>query len=122
MRLAALVLLAAAVGLQAQTAKPQTTAPKVLRNVPPEYTEKARNARVKGTVVLQAQIETDGTVHDIRVLKHMDYGLDKKAVECLGKWLFQPGTRDGVPIAVRVTVEIAFSAPARQPPAWLPGL
>jgi TonB family protein len=77
---------------------------------------------VKGTVVLQAQIETDGTVHDIRVLKHMDYGLDEKAVECLGKWLFQPGTRDGVPIAVRVTVEIAFSAPARQPPAWLPGL
>jgi TonB family protein len=112
MRLAALVLLAAAVGLQAQSAKPETTAPKVLRHVDPGYTEEAIRARAKGSVVLQAQIRTDGIAHEIRVLKHMDYGLDDKAVECLSQWLFQPGTRDGVPIAVRATLEIAFSAPA----------
>jgi TonB family protein len=112
MRLAVLLLLAAAV-LPSQAAKPETVPPKVIRNAPPEYTEEARNACVKGTVVLTAQIETDGTAHDIRVLKPMDYGLDDKAAECLSKWLFQPGTRDGVPIAVRVTVEIAFSGPAK---------
>jgi protein TonB len=113
MRLAALVLLAAAVGLQAQTAKPETTAPTVLHRVDPEYTEEATRAHAKGTVVLQAQIGNDGIARDIRGLKHMDYGLDDKAVECLSQWLFQPGTRDGIPIPVRATVEINFSAPAK---------
>ena len=113
MRLAALVLLASAVVLPAQAAKPETTPPQVIRNAAPEYTEEARNARVKGTVVLTAQIGTDGIAHDIRVVKHMDYGLDDKAVECLSKWLFQPGTIDGVPRSWSVTVEIAFSAPAK---------
>ena len=112
MRLAAMVLLAA-LGSQAQAASSETTPPQVVRNAPPEYTEEARNASAKGSVVLTAQIGTDGIAHDIRVVKHMDYGLDDKAVECLRKWLFQPGTRDGAPIAVRVTVEIAFSAPAK---------
>jgi protein TonB len=108
MRLAALVILAAAVALQSQTAKPETTPPKVLRHPAPEYTDEARNAHAKGSVVLQAQIGTDGIAHDIRVVKHMEYGLDDKAVECLRQWLFQPGTRDGVPMPMRATVEIAF--------------
>ena len=113
MRLAALVLLAAAVALQAQAAKSETTPPQVIRNAQPEYAEEARTARVQGTVVLTAQIGTDGIAHDIRVLRHMDYGLDDKAVECLGKWLFQPGTRDGVPASMTVTVEISFRVPAK---------
>ena len=112
MRLPALVLLAA-LGLHAQAARGETTPPQVIRNAPPEYTEEARNARVRRAVILRAQIGTDGIARDIRVVKHMDYGLDDKAVECLSKWLFQPGTRDGIPIAVQVTVEIAFSAPEK---------
>jgi TonB family protein len=113
MGLAALVLLAAAVGLQAQTAKSETTAPQVIRNATPEYTDEALNAGARGAVVLKAQVGTDGIAHDIRVVKHMDYGLDDKAVECLNKWLFRPGTRDGAPIAAAVTVEIVFRAPAK---------
>jgi periplasmic protein TonB len=113
MRLAALVLLAAAVALQAQAAKSETTPPQVIRNAAPEYTDEARNARAQGTVVLTAQIGTDGIAHDIRVLRHMDYGLDDKAVECLRKWLFQPGTRNGVPGSMTVTVEINFRVPAK---------
>jgi hypothetical protein len=34
-------------------------------------------------------------------------------MECLSKWLFQPGTRDGVPMAMQVTVEIVFRVPAK---------
>ncbi|MBI2680876.1 MAG: TonB family protein [Candidatus Solibacter usitatus] len=68
---------------------------------------------MRGSVILKAQIGIDGLPRDIRVAKHMGYGLDDKAVECLSKWLFEPGTRDGVAIAVQVTVEIAFNAPEK---------
>jgi TonB family protein len=36
------------------------------------------------------------------------YGLDEQAVTARKKWRFQPGTKDGKPVAVEVTVEMSF--------------
>ena len=38
-----------------------------------------------------------------------EYGLDTQAVEAARQWLFKPGTKDGKPIAVRVTLEMVFT-------------
>jgi outer membrane biosynthesis protein TonB len=35
-------------------------------------------------------------------------GLDEKAVEALRMWRFQPGTKDGHPVAVEISVEVNF--------------
>jgi len=44
------------------------------------------------------------------VTKSLDqkYGLDDQAVTAMKKWQFKPGTKDGKPVAVRVTVEMTF--------------
>jgi TonB family protein len=64
---------------------------------------------VEGAVTLRAEIRTDGTAHDIRVIKGLGYGLDESAIECLSQWRFRPGTANGAAVTVLATIEILFS-------------
>jgi outer membrane biosynthesis protein TonB len=42
------------------------------------------------------------------VTRSLDAGLDKKAAEAIEKWTFQPGQKDGKPVAVAATIEVNF--------------
>jgi TonB family protein len=48
--------------------------PVAVKNVTPAYTPEAREARVQGTVLLQAVVTTEGNVTDIKVLQSLGYG------------------------------------------------
>jgi TonB family protein len=76
------------------------TAPRLLREVKPQYTPEARAAGIEGEVLMEAVVRSDGAVGDVRVVKSLDakYGLDEQAVKAAGQWLFEPGTRDGKPV------------------------
>ena len=87
---------------------PGVTAPRLLMKVEPQYSELARAARYQGTVVLTIEIGADGAVHGIRLLRGLGLGLDEQAADAVSRWQFQPGTRDGAPVAVRATVEVNF--------------
>jgi TonB family protein len=80
------------------------TLPTVINRVTPSYTSQALGARIQGSVLLSAVL-TDGTVGDVTVLRSLDttYGLDSQAVVAAKKWLLNPGTKDGMAVAVRVT-------------------
>ena len=84
------------------------TAPQVLYDPDPEYSEEARQAKYQGTVVLWVVIGADGKAHDIRVQRALGMGLDEKAMEAVRKWRFQPAEKDGHPVAVQVNVEVNF--------------
>jgi TonB family protein len=77
----------------------------------PYYTPAAMQARVEGSVLLEAVVLTDGTVGDVSVVQSLDamYGLDQQAVDAMKHWTFQPGTRDGEPVRVAVQVEMKFT-------------
>ena len=85
-----------------------TTAPKLLYKVEPQYTDEARAAKIAGAVLLFVVIETDGSASSLQIEKGMGFGLDEKAVEAIGQWKFQPGTRDGVPVPVQAKIEVNF--------------
>jgi len=87
------------------------TLPSVVSQVRADYTEAAKNARIEGTVTMQAIVLADGSVGDVTVTTSLDSatGLDQEAVNALKKWTFRPGTKDGNPVAVRITVETTFS-------------
>jgi protein TonB len=85
------------------------TAPKPIKQVQPEYTDAARQARVQGTVQLTGIVEPDGTIGSIRVTKALDPELDQQAIKALSKWLFDPGQKDGVKVRVQVNVEMTFT-------------
>jgi TonB family protein len=75
----------------------------------PAYSEEARKAKYQGTVVLWIVVDTQGNVNsDVRVVKPLGLGLDEKAVETVRIWKFKPAMRNGVPVPVRVIVEVTF--------------
>ncbi len=84
------------------------TPPRVLSKSDPDYTEEAKAAKISGSVLLSVVVGTDGLAHDINVVSGIDSGLDLNAVAAVQKWQFQPGTKDGEPVAVRAQIEVNF--------------
>ena len=84
------------------------TSPRLLRKVEPDYSEKARRAKLQGTVMLAMEVWEDGKPHNIRVLRSLGMGLDEKAVEAVKQWAFEPGKKDGQPVRVAVQVQVSF--------------
>jgi protein TonB len=84
--------------------------PTVVREVKPDYTAEAKQHGIQGTVELSVVVNDDGTVGEVKVTRSLDdkYGLDEQAVIAMKKWQFKPGTKDGKPVAVEVTVEMSF--------------
>ncbi len=109
----ALVLTAAACEMRTQIYTPgaDVTAPVLVTEQRPYYSAEARRAKIQGAVWLTCVVLPDGTVDDVQVVRSLDafYGLDTQAVEALKQWTFQPGTKDGVPVPVRVTAELTFT-------------
>ena len=83
-------------------------APRLLREVKPDYTEEARRKGVEGDVVLEIVVRRDGGVGDIRILQSLGSGLDQRAVAAVRQWRFEPARRFGTPVDVLVEVAVEF--------------
>ena len=84
------------------------TPPRLLKRVEAEYTDAARNARVRGAVVLRIVVGVDGAVKDAKVATSLGYSLDEKAIEAVKRWKFEAARRNGQPAEAGLTVEIGF--------------
>jgi TonB family protein len=84
------------------------TRPEIVTSAKPVYTELARRARVTGTVIVEAVIDEQGTVTDVRVLKGLPMGLDRSAVEAIKAWKFKPATLEGRPVPVYYVLTVNF--------------
>lgn len=85
------------------------TNPKPISMPKPKYTEEAKQARIEGTVVLEAIVRKDGTVDSFRIIRGLGYGLDDSAMSTIEQqWRFMPGTIDGQPVDVRIFFDISF--------------
>ena len=84
------------------------TRPVLVHEVKPKYTKVAQRGKIQGTVIIHAVIEPNGTARDFQVVRSLDPGLDRKAIEAVSKWRFQPSVRDGNPVAVVATFEVNF--------------
>ena len=112
--LAALLLSVVAVGAQSDTVyKPGNgvSLPRDITRVKADYTNEARDQRIEGTVVMDIVVRADGSVGEVKVTRSLDsvYGLDANAVKATKQWRFEPGKKDGKPVAVAVSVEMTFA-------------
>ena len=82
--------------------------PTLRTKVEPEYSKAALQAKLEGTVRLSIVVNEEGIPEDVSVLKSLGMGLDEKAKECVLKWRFNPGTKNGKPVATSAKVEITF--------------
>jgi len=83
--------------------------PTVVREVKPSYTPQALAAGIQGSVLMAVVVLPDGTVGDVTVVRSLDPGLDSSSVFAVKQWLFNPGMKDGMAVAVRVTIEFTFT-------------
>lgn len=84
------------------------SAPRVLFDPDPAYSEEARKAKYQGVCVLWLIVGPDGKPRDVRVARSLGMGLDQKAIEAVRQWKFEPAMKDGKPVAVQINVEVNF--------------
>jgi TonB family protein len=84
------------------------SAPQAISAPDPEYTEEARRAKTQGTCILWLIVDAAGKPRDVKVVRGLGYGLDAKALEAVRQWRFQPSLKDGKPVDVQISVEVAF--------------
>jgi TonB family protein len=118
---AALIADALPLGARQDAARAQddgVTLPVPVKTVQPEYTPAAMRERIQGTVLLEAVVETDGTVGAVTITRSLDkeHGLDEAARNAARQWQFKPGMRNGKPSRVVVSLEMTFTL-RTDPPA-----
>lgn len=84
------------------------TPPKLIHHVEPDYSPGSRNVRVEGSVLLAVTVTSAGACKNPRVVKSLDKDVDQAAVDAVKQWQFEPGKKDGKPVAVNVQIEIRF--------------
>ena len=84
------------------------TAPAILREVKPDYTDEGRRRSIEGDVVLEIIVRSDGSVGQVKLLHGLGAGLDQRATEAVRQWRFSPARRFGTPVDVIVEVSMEF--------------
>jgi TonB family protein len=84
------------------------TAPRVIKQVNPQYSTGSRGIRVQGSVLIGTVVTSHGTPKNTHVVRGLDKDIDTAAVDAVNKWLFEPGKKDGKPVAVSVQIELHF--------------
>jgi TonB family protein len=83
-------------------------APRLITRVEPVYPEIARQARVEGTVICEAETDVYGRVTRVKVLRSIPL-LDPAAVDAVKQWVYEPRIIDGEPRGVVFTVTVNFN-------------
>jgi TonB family protein len=86
-------------------AEPGVTMPILVKRAQPHYPSDARAAKVTGEVHLDAKVDTDGRIRQVRVVRSIPH-LDASAMEAAKRFEYRPAQRNGqaVPAIVRITV------------------
>jgi TonB family protein len=92
--------------------------PKVIERVEPEDTDEARLVSLQGTVQVVCKIGEDGSLRDVSVKQGLGLGLDERVVEAVRKWKFAPGTFDGRPVAMQMTVGVEYGRRPERTSGW----
>jgi protein TonB len=86
-------------------------APALIERVEPEYPPIAVRAQVQGVVILEAVVDRQGRVEDVRVLRSIPL-LDRAAIAAVRQWRYSPLLLNGQPERFVLTVTVSFSLSA----------
>lgn len=80
----------------------------LVRRVQPTYPPLARQARIQGTVLLQAQISKEGTIENLTLLSGHPM-LAPAAIEAVKQWKYRPYLLNGEPVEVETQIQVNFT-------------
>jgi periplasmic protein TonB len=80
----------------------------LLRKVNPTYPPLARQARIQGVVILQAQISKEGNIQNLQLISGHPM-LAPAAIEAVKQWKYKPYLLNGEPVEVETQVQVNFT-------------
>ena len=87
----------------------QIETPALVRKVDPVYPDVAVSARIRGVVILEANVDRDGRVIEVKVLRTANRLLDDAAITAVRQWRYRPLILNGSPEPFVLTVVLTFS-------------
>lgn len=81
--------------------------PRRIQDRQPVLPETARQAGVRGVVILEITIGPDGAVNDAKILNSIPL-LDQAALDAVRGWRYEPTLLNGTPVPVIMTVTVNF--------------
>jgi TonB family protein len=87
----------------------------------PAYPAAMREAKIGGQVVVDFVVNKDGVPINIYAIRSTRKEFESAATEAVKKWIFKPGTIDGIPANIHMQVPVIFTlnedGPAATPSA-----
>jgi periplasmic protein TonB len=80
----------------------------LVHRVNPVYPPLARQARIQGVVMLQAQISKDGSIENLQLISGHPM-LAPAAIEAVKQWKYKPYLLNGEPVEVDTQVQVNFT-------------
>jgi protein TonB len=80
----------------------------LVRKVQPNYPPLARQARIQGSVLLQAEISKDGSIENLRLISGHPM-LAPAAIEAVKQWKYKPYFLNGEPVEVETQITVNFT-------------
>jgi protein TonB len=84
------------------------TAGLLMTKVQPQYPPLAKQARIQGTVVLQAVIGKDGSIQHLKAISGHPM-LIQSAIDAVSRWKYKPYYLNGEPVEVDTQVTVNFT-------------
>jgi len=82
--------------------------PALIRQIPPVYPPLAKQARIQGTVVMNATIARDGTVQNLTMVSGHPL-LAQAAMDAVRQWVYQPTLLNGEPVGVETEIDVNYT-------------
>jgi TonB family protein len=96
--------------------------PVVKKKAEPVYPKLAMMAGIEGKVYLRLWVDTEGKVHEVRVMKSDHDVLNQSAVDAARQFEFAPATVGGKPVSVWIVVPFKFKIAGKTDGADIKGL
>jgi len=80
----------------------------LIRKIQPTYPPLARQARIQGSVLLQAEISKEGTIENLRLISGHPM-LAPAAIESVKQWRYEAYIRSGEPVEVETQITVNFT-------------
>lgn len=94
------------------------SAPRLIRDVKPQYSAGAMRRRVNGSLLLRCVVDRDGMPTRLEIIEPLDEELDRLSLEALKQWRFEPGQKDGQAVLVQIDVAMAFTVRNMKKSFW----
>jgi periplasmic protein TonB len=80
----------------------------LIKRIQPAYPPLARQARIQGTVLLQAEISKTGDIQNLRLISGHPM-LAPAAIEAVKQWKYRPYILNGEPVDVETQITVNFT-------------